>query len=363
MLNKLRLSTAIVGSLAGLSISVAVAQTTISGNIAIGYMGTSSDSNSGGSWDSMTKETQINIANKGKLNNGMDYAAGFSIEMDGGDSNVDTGAHTEGNYIELISGQTTFLVGADRVQNGDGHMTNAVGIGYIAQDGLGSGADNTQSIYPLHGSIYQNFGAGLTQKVGNGAVSIFYAPKMTNVTLNDIGNGATAAKANATSAGNRGKGYEIGYKGDLNVKGLAVKAFKTSGDRIATATGANKEVKSTNLGLAYTVGQITVSAEQLKTEGVQGGILATANVVEEELKGRAVGIAYAATKDLSFGLTYGKAESDNATSVNDEKTTIVAVGYSLGPVALKAQVAKVDDYQGIAGTDGKTLRVLLSTNF
>ena len=115
--------------------------------------------------------------------------------------------------------------------------------------------------------------------------------------------------------------------------------------------------------MAYSVGQITVSAEQIKTEGVQGGISAASNVVTEELKGKAVGIAYAATKDLSFGLTYAKADSDHASAVNDEKTTIVAVGYSLGPVALKAQAAKVDDYQGIAGNDGKTLRVLLSTSF
>ena len=87
MTNKLRLSTAIISSLAGLGLSAAVAQTTVSGNVAMGFIATSTDATTrNGSFSSMTKETQINVGTKGKLNNGMDYAAGFSIEMDGPDA-------------------------------------------------------------------------------------------------------------------------------------------------------------------------------------------------------------------------------------------------------------------------------------
>jgi len=156
MTNKLRLSTAIIGSLAGLGLSAAVAQTTVSGNIALGYMATSTDStNKAGSWSGVTKETQINIGTKGKLNNGMNYAAGFSIEMDGPDASG-TDMFSEGNYIEINSGDTTLSLGADRINNPDRHPTNAVGIGYIGQDGLGAGAATAdavagRSIYPLHG--------------------------------------------------------------------------------------------------------------------------------------------------------------------------------------------------------------------
>jgi hypothetical protein len=181
MTNKLRLSTAIIGSLAGLGLSAAVAQTTVSGNIALGYMATSTDNtDKAGSWSGVTKETQINIGTKGKLNNGMNYAAGFSIELDGPDASG-TDMFAEGNYIELSSGATTLSVGADRINNPDRHPTNAVGIGYIGQDGLGAGGASTdaggRSIYPLHGSIYSFFGAGLVQKVGNGNLSFYYVPQ------------------------------------------------------------------------------------------------------------------------------------------------------------------------------------------
>ena len=68
------------------------AQTTIGGNMRVGYKATSSDLGAGvGSNRGFTKETQINVANKGKLNiGGLEYAAGFSIELDGSDLNTTT---------------------------------------------------------------------------------------------------------------------------------------------------------------------------------------------------------------------------------------------------------------------------------
>jgi hypothetical protein len=363
MLNKLRLSTAIVASLAGLGLSAAVAQTTVSGNLNIGLIVTSTDNtNKDGSWSSMTKESQINLATKGKLNNGMGYAAGFSLEFDGPDAGA-TGMYAEGNYIEISSGDTTLTVGADRIQNGDVHFTNAVGVGYIGQDGLGTGAAATASIFPRHGSIYQFFGAGVVQKVGNGNLSAYYVPNMTTTLLNDIGNDSGAAAANQTSGARKGSAYEIGYRGDLGVSGLQAKAFITSGDRVDMFTPTNQEVKTRNYGLAYTTGAVTLSAEKIVTEGVQGGIANAATTLTEELSGKAVGIAYAASKDLSLGLTYAKADSNHVTSVETEKTVIASIGYSLGAIAVKASYADVTDYQGLANNDGKQFRLLMLTNF
>jgi hypothetical protein len=372
MTNKLRLSTAIIGSLAGLGLSAAVAQTTVSGNAAFGFIATSTDNvNKNGSWSSMTKETQINLGTKGKLNNGMDYAAGFSLEFDGPDTGS-TGMYGEGNYIEIMSGDTKWMVGADRIQNGDRHVTNANGIGYIGQDGLGSGQINTAagaiSIFPRHGSIYQFFGTGVTQKVGNGGISLYYVPNMTTTVLNEIGNDAgTVAQANDSTATNTGKGWEIGYLGDLGVKGLTAQAFFTSGDKINEQHAADKEVKTLNLGLSYNVGAITVSVAQIKTEGVQNGHAAASTAaaanLTEELKGKSVGIAYAATKDLTFGLAYATADSDAVLSIEDEKTTIASVGYSLGAVGIKAQYANVDSFAGLAANDGKMARILMFTSF
>jgi hypothetical protein len=374
MTNKLRLSTAIIGSLAGLGLSAAVAQTTVSGNIALGYMATSTDNtNKAGSWSGVTKETQINIGTKGKLNNGMNYAAGFSLEFDGPDTGA-TDMYAEGNYIEINSGDTTLSVGADRINNPDRHPTNAVGIGYIGQDGLGQGGASTdaggRSIYPLHGSIYSFFGAGLVQKVGNGNLSFYYVPQLNSTTvLNDIGNGANAAAAMETSALRSGDAFEIGYNGDLGVKGLTAQAFYTNGQKRAEKNNSDKKAKTTNLGLSYNVGQITVSGHHVKTEGLQNGYTATAAAfatdggLAEELTGKSIGLAYAATKDLSFGLTYAKADSNAALSVNTEKTVIASVGYSLGAVGIKAQYADVSDYSGLANNDGKAAKILMFTSF
>jgi hypothetical protein len=375
MTNKLRLSTAIISSLAGLGLSAAVAQTTVSGNVAMGFIATSSDATIGnGSFSSMTKETQINVGTKGKLNNGMDYAAGFSIEMDGPDTSG-TDMFAEGNYIEIKSGDTTLSIGADRINNPDRHVTNAVGIGYIGQDGLGAGVATTadtggRSIYPTNGSIYSFFGAGLVQKVGNGNLSFYYVPQMGSTgILNDIGNGANAAGVAATSTNSSGDAIEIGYNGDLGVKGLTVQAFHTTGDKRAEFNTLDKKVKSTNLGASYNFGQITLSAAHLKTEGVQGGFSrneasnTTNGGLSEELTGKSAGIAFAATKDLSFGLTYGKADSNHASATQTEKTTIASVGYSLGAVGLKAQVADVENYAGQSNNDGKAARILMFTSF
>jgi hypothetical protein len=374
MTNKLRLSTAIIGSLAGLGLSAAVAQTTVSGNIAVGYMATSTENtNKAGSWSGVTKETQINIGTKGKLNNGMNYAAGFSIEMDGPDASG-TDMFAEGNYIEISSGDTTLSVGADRINNPDRHPTNAVGIGYIGQDGLGAGGASTdvggRSIYPLHGSIYSFFGAGLVQKVGNGNLSVYYVPQ-TNSTgvLNDIGNGASASAAKATSALESGDAWEIGYNGDLGVTGLTAQAFYTKGDKRASKNNADKDIKTTNLALSYTVGQITLSGQHVRTQGLQNGYTATAadfatdGGLAEELTGKSIGLAYAATKDLSFGLTYAKADSSAALSVETEKTVIASVGYSLGAVGIKAQYADVSNYSGLLNNDGKAAKILMFTSF
>jgi hypothetical protein len=375
MTNKLRLSTAIISSLAGLGLSAAVAQTTVSGNVAMGFIATSTDATTrNGSFSSMTKETQINVGTKGKLNNGMDYAAGFSIEMDGPDASG-TDMFAEGNYIEIKSGDTTLSIGADRINNPDRHVTNAVGIGYIGQDGLGAGqkaADGTgsRSIYPLHGSIYGFFGAGLVQKVGNGNLSFYYAPATGSTgVLNDIGNGANATDAAQTPATSSSSAIEIGYNGDLGVKGLTVQAFHTNGGKRAEFNTSDKEIRSTNLGVSYNVGQITLSAAHLKTEGVQGGFSqnaasnATNGGLSEELTGKSVGLAFAANKDLSFGLTYAKADTSHASATQTEKTVIASVGYSLGAVGVKAQYADVENYAGQLNNDGKAARVLVFTSF
>jgi hypothetical protein len=107
MNKKLLLSTALVsGMITG---SSAIAQTTVSGSLDLHYRAHKNSvalqSNEG-----MGRETQLNIANKGKLNNGWDYLAGFSLEFDGNPRNPVVGTQTADAYKAVASAQSSYSV-------------------------------------------------------------------------------------------------------------------------------------------------------------------------------------------------------------------------------------------------------------
>ena len=75
---KNKITTALVGTLFGLGLNSAIAQTTVSGNLNLAYHAVSVKQNNGAlnSYRTTGQETQINIQNKGTLSNGCD--AGFN---------------------------------------------------------------------------------------------------------------------------------------------------------------------------------------------------------------------------------------------------------------------------------------------
>jgi len=349
MKKTLKLTTALVGSMLTLGVSSAVAQTTVSGNLGLSYYATSNDgaSSKAQTFRGFGKESQINISNKGKLSNGMDYVAGFSLEMDGADvsntTNV-TGANLQGQqsenvYLDIISGNTTITIGADHIQNPDVHLTNIVGFGYIGADGI-NGDDAT---FPTNASSYSAYGIGAVQNFpGFGRVSFNYVPNNTNAqAVNDIGNGMTKAK---TGDGESSK--EVMFRGDLGVKGLDVILHKNYAD----AQTAGFDVGGKTLAARYNFGNITVAAQDI-----------TKDNTTSTSEGRSYGIAYAINKDISVGYTYAEAKKTNSTV--DEEIQMVAVGYNLGPVSLQAQYKDVSNHANTAGADGSIAGIYLGTRF
>jgi len=351
MKNTLKLTTALVGSMLTLGVSSAVAQTTVSGNLGLSYFATSNSStaNTAQTFRGFGKESQINISNKGKLSNGMDYVAGFSIEMDGADvSNTTavTGAdlqaqQSENVYIDLISGNTTITIGADHIQNPDVHLANIVGFGYIGADGLG--ATGAAATHPTHASSYSAYGVGVVQALpGIGNVSFNYVPNnAAGQSVNDIGNGMTKAK---TGDGESSK--EVVFRGSLGVKGLDVLLHKNYAD--SQLAGFDRGGKT--IGARYNFGSFTIAAQDITKE----------NTTSTE-KGRSYGAAYAVNKDLSVGYTYGSAEKTGSTV--DEIVHMVAVGYNLGPVSLQAQYKDVANHANSPSADGSVFGVYLGTKF
>ena len=101
-MKKLLITTALAGAMIGGS---AIAQTTISGELRVGYKAISNDL-PGSSRRGFGAEQQINMQTKGKTNIGWDYAAGFSLENDGETSTQTGTLYNENAYFDFINGNS-----------------------------------------------------------------------------------------------------------------------------------------------------------------------------------------------------------------------------------------------------------------
>jgi hypothetical protein len=390
MTNKLKLTTALAGSLMVLGATSANAQTYykdgISGNLAISYQATKSE-NKAQSYRQFGKESQFNLAASGNLNNGWAYKAGTSIEMDGGDgvtaANTSTaqalasaqsagastaptvstmqGQQAENTFIDFINGNTTITIGADHLNMSDTNMTNLVGFGYIAADGV----NGTRSLYPSNLSNYQAFGVGIIQKTGIGNFSANYTPHSNNAaSANDIFNGNAR-----NSGGTSNSSYELVYTGNLGLNGLTVLAsymsYPKAGvtDSGAPVPSATLDAKSSRVAAKYNFGQFTAAIDRSREENVQAMTVMTKG--SQKFNGDSYAIAYAVNKELSVGLTYAEAKTDIPAGLNPKKetTVIAAVGYNLGPVAVSTQYKNVQNLSGASAGDGQQLGVWVNTNF
>jgi hypothetical protein len=391
MKNKLMRTTALVGSLMLAGSVASVAQTTVSGNLDLSFKAVNNKKSPVDSYNGFGKESQINVQNKGSLNNGLTYAAGFSLEFDGGDNggNGLSGWASENTFIDLTSGGTTFTFGIDHMQNPDSHAhVNMVGVGYIGGVGIGGVQSitaatvnrNATSIYPSNTlSQYQSYGMGLTQATSVGKFSVNFVPTSAwTTTMNRDGHTFAEASSNVGALGGADVGntssvtsyegtgesqYEIGFTGDLGVKGLNVLAFYNNSNT-TNANQGGKDYTGKVLGASYNFGQFTVGADYRKQEFAASATTNTENV------GKSVGVAYAINPQVSLGAVYAKAElggsSANALANTDtEKTKIISLGYNMGPVVLNAQARDTKAIGGSSGTNGDARDgiIKLSTKF
>ena len=375
MKNKLT-TTALVSSMLVAGITASVAQTTVSGNLDLSYMASSAKGNSGAvnSFRGFGKESQINIANKGKLNNGMDYAAGFSLEYDAPDAGTNTGPHEENVYIDIISGNTTLSIGSDHTQNPDTNPTMLAGFGYLAVDStiaINGVATGVSGLYSKGAnSPYSAYSVSLTQKTPIGSFSALYVPTAgTNLGgLNDVHNSSSAIAAEPTQTrGTPESAYELGFRGDLGVKGLTAMAFYNKQDRMDSVTTKN-DMKGQRYAATYVTGPFSIAADYAKVEGVPTGQSATLGLAGEDIKSKSIGLGYAITPNLSASITRGTSEISNPNTVTGrtvakEEIDMIALGYSLGPVAIQAQYKQADNVAGYTGADVDVFAIKVGTRF
>ena len=382
MKNKLLLSSALVGSLA--IAGIASAQTTISGSLDLSYKTISNE----GAFTKRTdagfgREAQINVQNKGKLSNGLDYAAGFALEFDGKSGNAGSYVTTAGlstddahrrisrenTYMDIIMGTTTLSVGMDHLNNMSfssaprvaQHASTTVASAQLTTGTLDISAASTSGgvayqFYPgatsLGASNYM--GLGIQQVTPFGTITGQYFPR---ASAQQAGNDGVAT-ADMSDA------YELHFRGDLGVKGLSVNL----GRNVVTAPTAGvvnvgENQKGTAMGIGYNLGQFALGIQQNKTEN--GNSVAGSKV---DTKSVEIGATFAATKEISIGISHIKTDgtfrqSTNAAMPNDEKIKSLTVGYNLGAITMSATAAKLDDARGVSGNDSDIVLVRAGTRF
>jgi hypothetical protein len=347
MNKKLLATSALISSLAFSSVSLA--QTTITGSLDLTLRNTSHDADAGAkSETSMGRETQINIANKGKLNNGMDYAAGFSLEFDGKQAGgtADSSISNEGVYLNLISGGTTFHVGADWIQNSKQDLINSVGD--IIDEVGANVVSGVKLNYVGTNSPKENIGVGIVQDLGNGVrASGFYAPNDNNTGTGN--NGAATLNDTGTNSA-----YEVGIRGtNVASSGISFDLWRNNVNKTLPATA--RDTQGTAMSVNYNKGPFGLGVADIKTE------LATAN---SDVESRLYTASYAVDKNLTASFVYAKTDDTSSAGTADEKIKSLMLGYNFGPVGLLVTASKIENLGATAsGKDADALGVSLNTKF
>ena len=343
MKNKLLLSSALVGSL--LATSMSFAETKVTGSLDLNYTTRSSDT-AKSSGDGFGRETQINVSNSGDLNNGMKYAAGFSLEMDGGG----TAKNNENIYLDVTAGAITFTVGVDHITNTDSSAVPRVSI--PANSLARSGADIAYS----QGSQFFTTGNGsvthVKESMGVGAsvggFHFFYTPS-----LGDSG-GANDSYNTTTNEGS--DAYQLLYVGDAGVKGLKINAGVQKAEKSAKSIYTTaSDVTNTQISASYNFGQVTVGAGRIDSEN--GTLTALQDKETNDF-----GITYAVNDKLSLGINYAETSLDTASTV-DEEITMLQAGYNLGAVGVAISYMEIQNVEGARGKDEEIASIRLSTKF
>jgi len=365
MKNKL-ITTALAGSLCALGTS-AIAQTTISGNLNFVYGGVKQANTQGsGDYRFWGKESQINFANKGKLNNGLDYAAGFSWEIDGNEAlgastaNDSMNAAQENMYIDIFYAPGSYIsLGVDHLPSSDQTLTNLVGTGYLGAPGV----NNSGNLYPASFNN-ANWGVGVSHNTPVARLTFNYQPNAT-----DKWGGHNDSVHNVTNAADvDGNGrIEAGVQGDLGVKGLYALAYYMKQDHARTAGGLTAEdPRGYRVAARYNFGKITVAGDYIKVQGTNppnSGQITQTNSTSTN-KGKSAAIAYAISPNLSVGYVRSTADTTLVGTV-DEKVNHYQIGYNLGAIGISAEYRDGKGVGGQTGSagEGEHMKIHMTTRF
>jgi len=314
------------------------------------------------------RESQLNVSNRGKLNNGLDYAAGFSLEFDGTGSSSTTTAteapsiSNENVYIDLIAGNTTVTVGLDHVQREyNGSVPAVFNITELMA------AAGSRTTYVTGAKVSESAHVGVIQNFPSIGIkaSAIYAPRAGDTGTGDVN--PITAKLGTNSA------YQVGAIGvdSFGIKGLGVTGFYNSETKKdSTFYGA---VKGVEYGISYNFGTIAIGYDKYKNENNLADAALYNQLGEAATNGVAITKKYGATYAVDSNMTLGVVKSvtdlsGSATNGLTETVTALQLGYNFGPVAFSGTVSKFNNLYDVAAgpTDqlnGRMAQLRLTTKF
>jgi hypothetical protein len=349
-MKKLLLTSALI-SLGSLSVlGTAHSQTKITGELKGAYKNVEQFTSGAAALSGFTSERQINFEHAATLNNGLKFTAGFSFEQDGSDAAADG---LEGNWVNFTSGDTTFEIGMDHIQNSDRPLQSRVGLpmnevvgawgGTTARtSGATVGLQYAQSAF----TNKEKMGLGIIQNVGTGHASFNFIPRTT-----DTANIAdTAVPAAATGKG----AYELTYFGAVpGVKGLSTNL----GYNVQKKNGTDLQDQKLKLyNLAYAFDSFVVAIEKRDAELVD----------RAEQDSIEYSVSYKVSPNTSVGLGKIETEGKNAAGAKysaKEKINYVQVGYNLGAIYGALNYVDAENIAYSSSQDGKAWTLNFGVKF
>jgi len=314
------------------------------------------------------RESQLNVSNRGKLNNGLDYAAGFSLEFDGTGGNATqtaTEAPTitnENVYVDLIVGNTTLTVGLDHVQRPYSGSVPAVFNITELMTAVGS-----RTTYNVGAKVSESAHAGMIQSIPSLGLkaSAIYAPRANDTGTNDVN--AVNKNLSTNSA------YEVGVVGvdAFGIKGLGVTGFYNSMTKSqVTYYGA---VKGVEYGVSYNFGSVAIGFDKYKNENALADTAVNNSLGEQTTNGVLVTKKYGATYAVDSNMTLGIVKSvtdasGSATNGLTESVTALQLGYNFGPVAFSGTVSRFTNINDLTTgpqdqVNGRMAQLRVTTKF
>ena len=250
------------------------------------------------------------------------------------------------SYAQVSNGTLTLQIGTEGIQGAEIYPIPTVADISTDIPGAGSVQEYIASLNNTHA-----IAAGV--KVPFGTLEALYAPQASGGKA--INDSDVVVPADAAGAPD-GTGLEIAYKFKAMDGALTggIGGVKKKSNGVANHDDASEKAAS----LQYNFGAVKVGAGRLLSKA---GANAASSTIDREVTVDSFGLTFAASDDLSVGVQYKEASSDEYSS--DEETTTLQAAYNFGGIGFSLSYVQVDNDGGTTGTDNEVYVFRTKTSF